>query len=267
MPHPINCGTYSYTMLSFVEACGHIAANGFGGVYAHSFRTERSGGAPLPVAEARRAFADLGLTPTVAMSGSPNLKVGVDAAVDRYRKLADAGTALGIRWMQDCDVLLDERDAYVDVVRRAADYAESKGMAITMKPHGGFAMTIADLIDIHERVNHPAFGICLDPGNIIYYSVGEHRPETDLAELAPLVTTVIVKDCVIRDGEPDVMIVPGEGLVDFETVFGTLFDAGFDGPFSVEKVPGKSVDELDANFRLALQFIRKQLERCAASGG
>ena len=267
MPQPINCGTYSYTMLNFVEACGHIAANGFGGVYAHSVHRERSGGAPLPIDEIRRTFTELGLTPTVAMSGSPDLRVGVDAAVQRYRKNSDAGHALGLRWLMDCDVSRDELDAYVDVVRRACDYVASKGLAITMKPHGGFAMTIADLIDVHDKVNHPAFGICLDPGNIIYYSVGKHRPETDLAELAPRVTTVIVKDCVIRDGEPDVMIVPGDGLVDFDTVFDVLFDAGFDGPMSVEKVPGESVEELDSNFRRALQFIRKQLERRAVSGG
>ena len=267
MPNPISCGTYSYTMLSFIEACGHIAANGYDDVYAHGLNYERSGGSHLQIDEARRAAADLGLTPTVAVVGSPSLKNGIDAAVERYKKLVDAGAAFGVRWLLDMGSQRDEAEAYIDLMRSACDYAESKGLAITMKPHGGICLTIAELTQVHEQVNHPAFGICLDPGNIIYYTVGRHRPEQELAALAPHVTTVIVKDCVIRDGEPDVMIVPGEGLVDFDTVFGTLFDAGYDGPFCVEKVPGESAEELDANFRLALQFIRKQLTQRTVSGG
>ncbi len=34
----------------------------------------------------------------------------------------------------------------------------------------------------------------------------------------PVVTTAIIKDCLLRDGKPDVLITPGEGLVEMAFV-------------------------------------------------
>ena len=119
---------------------------------------------------------------------------------------------------------------YFELMRQAAPHAAEMGVNITMKPHGGISLTVEDLIDADGKVNHPAFGICYDPGNIIYYTKGDLRPETDVATIAPKVTTTIIKDCVVEDGVPDVMVTPGEGLVDFETVLNGLVNGGFDGP-------------------------------------
>ena len=44
------------------------------------------------------------------------------------------------------------------------------------------------------------FWICLDPGNIIYYSDGRRLPTEGLARLAPAVNCIIFKDCVIEPG-------------------------------------------------------------------
>ncbi len=102
----------------------------------------------------------------------------------------------------------------------------------------------------------PAFGICYDPGNIIYYTRGKERPETHVSEVAPLVTTGIIKDCVLRDDIPDVMITPGEGLVGFDAVLSALVEGGFRGPLYVECVGGESLDEVDQNVRRTLVYIQ-----------
>ena len=95
-----------------------------------------------------------------------------------------------------------------------------------------------------------------DPGNIIYYSKGEERPEMHVDAVAPLVTTAIIKDCVVRDGVPDVMVTPGEGWVDFQRVLSSLVGAGFDGPLYVECVGGDTLEEIDANVRQTYRFLQ-----------
>jgi sugar phosphate isomerase/epimerase len=70
------------------------------------------------------------------------------------------------------------------------------------------------------------------------------------------VTTVIIKDCIVKDGKPDVMITPGEGLVDFKKVVGGLIAAGFKGPLYVECVGGKTVAEINTNVRRTLDFVK-----------
>jgi len=150
-------------------------------------------------------------------------------------------------------------------LRRTAPHAEQAGVRITLKPHGGITLTVEDLARAHREVGHRAFGICYDPGNLIYYTKGARRPETGIAAIAPAVSTVIIKDCVLRDGEPDVMVTPGEGLVDFRRVLGGLVDAGFQGPLYVECVGGKSPDEIDANLRATRTFVAEILRGAAGA--
>ena len=47
-----------------------------------------------------------------------------------------------------------------------APYAEAHGLGISMKPHGT-CLTNSDLLAVHAAVGHAAFGICMDPGNIL----------------------------------------------------------------------------------------------------
>jgi sugar phosphate isomerase/epimerase len=93
--------------------------------------------------------------------------------------------------------------------------------------------------------------------------VGRNGPRptspTHVAEVAPLVAACIIKDCVIIDGVPDVMVTPGEGLVDFGAVLSALMAAGFDGPFYLECVAGTTLDEIHRNVCRSLDFVRDTL--------
>ena len=92
-----------------------------------------------------------------------------------------------------------------------------------------------------------------------------------VAEVAPLVTTVIVKDCLLRSSprgspqgsppgvQPDVMVTPGEGLVDFPALLSALAEGGFQGPLYLECVGGETIDEIDANVRRTLAFLKEAL--------
>ena len=259
----LGCTTRPYSSLSFAEACARIAEAGYSdvAVFANEGQVPvRSDSSPDEVAAAREAAAQAGVQPSMLI-GRTRLDLGLEAAIEDYKRLIDNAAALGTKWLLDCGTGKPEWfDDFFQVMREAAPYAEEKGMAITLKPHGGVTLTAQDLIDAYEKVNHPGFGICYDPGNIIYYTKGEQRPETALDEVAPTVNTAIIKDCTLHDGQPDVMVTPGEGLVDFEKVLGGLIAGGFRGPLYLECVGGKEIEEIHANVRATRSFIRQILE-------
>ena len=265
----VGCTTRPYSAVSFPEACERIADAGytdvavFANVIDESRRAVpvRSDSTPDEVAAARKAAADAGLKPSMLI-GSTKLNMGLDAAVEDYKKLIDNAAALGTKWLLDCGTGKEELfDDYYALMRRAAPHAQQAGVNITLKPHGGITLTVKGLIDAYQKVNHPAFGICYDPGNIIYYTRGELRPETDIDKVAPLVTTGIIKDCAIEDGKPDVVVTAGDGLVNFDKVLSGLVSGGFRGPLYVECVRGKELNEIDKNVKFTLKFVKDILAK------
>ena len=258
MKHTIGCTTRPYGSLTFTEACEHIAAAGYTdvAVFANDGQVPvQADSTDAEIAETRKAASAAGLTPSMLI-GSTKLNLGLEAAVDDYKRLINNAAALGTKWLLDCGTGNEAHYAdYFELMRQAAPHAAKMGVNITMKPHGGISLTVQDLIDADAEVNHPAFGICYDPGNIIYYTKGDLRPETDVAIAAPKVSTTIIKDCVVEDGVPDVMVTPGEGLVDFETVLSGLVSGGFEGPLYVECVGGTAVDEINKNTKATLKFV------------
>ena len=258
MKYTIGCTTRPYGSLTFAEACEHIAAAGYTdvAVFANAGQVPvQANSTDAEIAETRKAAADAGLVPSMLI-GSTKLNLGLEAAVDDYKRLINNTAALGTKWLLDCGTGNEAHYAdYFELMRQVAPHAAEMGVNITMKPHGGISLTVQDLLDADEKVNHPAFGICYDPGNIIYYTKGDLRPETDVAIAAPKVTTTIIKDCAVEDGVPDVMVTPGEGLVDFETVLNGLVSGGFDGPLYVECVGGTTVDEINRNTKATLKFV------------
>ena len=227
----------------------------FGRDVVHSQSTRQS------VSQARQLAAGAGLNPSMLL-GRVQLDLGDKAAADDYRALIDNAALLGATWLLDCGTAQEALYAdYVTVMRQAAPHAQAAGITITLKPHGGITLTTADLIDVYRQIDHPGFGLCYDPGNIIYYTRGDERPETHVSDVAPLIATGIVKDCILVDGKPDVLVTPGEGLVDFPTVLSALVAGGFDGPLYLECVGGQEIGEIDRNVRRTLPFIHDALPR------
>ncbi len=249
----IGCTTRPFRGSSFAESCKYIAEAGYTDV---AFVSVKSGNTAEELAQTRKTAIDAGLNPSMALS-SPKMNLGLDAAVDEFNKHIDNAAKIGVKWLVELGIGDPKYyDDYYELMRRCSLYAQQAGVNISLKPHGGISLTVQDLIDSFNKVNHPAFGISYDPGNIIYYTVGKLRPETDIDKIAPMVTTMIIKDCVIKDGKPDVMVTPGEGLVDFEKVISGLVAGGFRGPLYVECVGGTEIDEIRANVKSTLKFVK-----------
>jgi sugar phosphate isomerase/epimerase len=241
------------------EACRRIAAAGYTDVALFSGVTTES--SHEDVVAVRQIVADAGLAPSMLLARAP-LDLGLEPAIAAYRQLIDHAKTLGASWLLDLGASQEMlRDRYVSLMRQVAPYAQQAGVGISVKPHGGITRTTDDLVALHDAVGHPAFGICYDPGNIIYYTQGAEGPEDNISRVSPLVTTGIIKDCVVRGGVPDVMITPGEGWVDFHVVLSSLVVGGFRGPLYLECVGGKTIDEIDRNVHWTWHYVAEILAR------
>jgi len=258
--HTIGCTTRPYESLTFSEACDHISAAGYTevAVFANAGQNlVRADSTSSEIGEASRAAANAGLTPSAVMGSVRYLDEGLDVCLNDYKRLIDNAAVLGAKWLLDCGTAIEAHyEDYYELMRRAAPHAAEAGVTIALKPHGGISLTVQDLLTADNEVRHSAFGICYDPGNIIYYTKGRGRPESDIAVIASKVTTVIIKDCIVKDGEPDVMVTPGEGLVDFERVVDGLMAGGFDGPVYVECVGGSTLNDINVNIESTLKFVK-----------
>ena len=257
--HVIGATTRPYSKLTYEEAFDRIARAGYSdvAVFANAGQVPvRSESTESEVAAVRMAADNAGVTPSMLLAKT-RLGEGLEAAEEDYRRLVDHAAALGVRWLLELGTgNEDHYDDYFELMRRAAGWAEERQIQISMKPHGGISLTAENLLSAHQRVGHDAFGICFDPGNIIYYTLGERRPEADVGPVASAVTTFIVKDCVVEEGQADVMVTAGDGLVDFPSVLGQLLTAGFEGPLYVECVSSVEPAQVDRDLAHTLGYVR-----------
>ena len=187
---------------------------------------------------------------------TPALERGVDGAADAYKQLLDNAAALGSRWILELGTGREEfYPIYPEVMRRAAAHAATLGIGISLKPHGGISLTARELIALCQQVDHPAFAVSYDPGNIIYYTKGAVRPEDEVEQITSRTSTLIIKDCALYGDKADVMVTAGDGLVDFSFAIGTLREGGFRGPMYVECVGSTEPDEVDADLKRTHAYI------------
>lgn len=100
---------------------------------------------------------------------------------------------LGVDTLVDMGTTVPEHyDRYIELMRTGAQIAHDLGVRIAVKPHGGLTRTCADLLSVLERVDHPAYRICLDPGNLVHHAGA--APLEDMESVAPYVIAVGVRD-------------------------------------------------------------------------
>ncbi len=249
---------------SYDQACKSIAHAGYEEVSVYSNAGKipvRSDSSEDEIKETAEITKKYGLSATMLL-GSPRLDMELEDAIADHRKLIDSASKLGVKWLMNGGTENPSLyDKYYEIIRQTAPYAEEKNIQLLLKPHGGLGLTGKDLARAVEIVNSPAFRICYDPGNIIYYTKGKVRPESDVDDVAELVTFCIIKDCIIKeDGNPDVWILPGEGLVDFPVVLGKLVKAGFSGPLHVECLGGTELDDVDERAWKTREWLEKIIE-------
>jgi len=189
-----------------------------------------------------------------------DIRKSVPAAIDEMRKIIDNLHTCGCPGLLLGGIgnpaLVDD---YYKVVAESCDYAASKGVGISVKPHGGVNATGPECRTIVEKVGHKNFGIWYDPGNIYYYSDGVLDPVDDSKLVDKLVVGMSVKDFM----PPKVVdITPGTGKVDFPKVMANLKKGGFKrGPLIVECLSPGDVSFVNAEARKTRLFLEEMMRR------
>jgi len=183
----------------------------------------------------------------------PSLDLEPGEAVCRFEREMARAKDVGLKYFILCGTANENKyQQWYSVVERCLDSAGEHGVTLLLKPHGGISSLGQDLLRAVERLAHPSFGICYDPGNIYYYT--GQSAEEDLPAVASKVRAMCIKD-ETGGKHGEVMFTPGTGLVDFKRIFSTLNDAGFSGPCWVECLGGTTVEELNTEAKKAYNFI------------
>jgi sugar phosphate isomerase/epimerase len=144
-------------------------------------------------------------------------------------------------------------EAYYKIVAECCDYAEAKGVGLSVKPHGGSNANGALCRKIIDRIAHKNFRLWYDPGNIFYYSDGKLDPADDAAAVDGVVAGMSVKD--FRPPK-EVEITPGTGSVNFAKVLSRLQQGGFThGPLVVECLDRGDLAHVNAEAVKARRFL------------
>lgn len=185
-----------------------------------------------------------------------NPELPLDDAISDTRQQIDHAKFLKLEWLLTFGVDKKEYyEKYYQMMADAADYAQSAGIKLVMKPHGGSSGTADEIELTLRKVNRPNFKIWYDAGNIVYYDGKD--PVEELKPIVQYVTGFCAKDCAEKHGK--VMIAFGTGRADFPGVFKVLKAGGFNGPIFVECAAGTTYEEVTAGARANREFLEQAI--------
>jgi L-ribulose-5-phosphate 3-epimerase len=192
---------------------------------------------------------------------------------DRERRLDSLRRAVGIARALDANLVslwsgaADEQapadvlmDRLVNGCRRLCDHAAAAGVRLAFEPEPGmFIDTMCRFAELHQRVDHPSFGVTIDVGHL--HCQGETPIADYLRRWSRLLWNVHIED--MRRGVHDHLML-GAGEIDFAPVLRTLEEIGYAGSVHVE-LSRHSHDAVDTA-RRALAFLRNCPSRaCSAA--
>jgi sugar phosphate isomerase/epimerase len=238
LAYQIGCYTRPWDQLEYRVALDGIAEAGFkyAGIMTakgKSWVMVTLDSTPEEVSTIANEVAKRGLKTISLYAGDFPVSKSVAAGIAGLKKLIDYSTLLGcpnllLGGTGDAKLVLD----YYKVVAECCDYAASKKVGLSVKPHGGQNATGPQCRKLIDQVGHKNFRLWYDPGNIFYYSDGKLDPVDDSATVDGLVVGVSVKDF---KPPKEVAVTPGTGLVNFQKVMAKLKAGGFrSGPLVVE---------------------------------
>lgn len=118
----------------------------------------------------------------------------------------------------------------VDECKRLADHAAERNVRLAFEPEPGmFIDTMDKFSELHDRVNHPYFGLTLDVGHLV--CLGELPVSDHIRRWKDWLWNVHIED--MKAGVHDHLMF-GEGEVDFVDVFAGLKGINYAGLVGVE---------------------------------
>jgi sugar phosphate isomerase/epimerase len=146
---------------------------------------------------------------------------------------------------------LELMERLVHRCRRLCEYAARREVVLAFEPEPGmFIDTMARFTELHERVDHPAFGLTLDIGHL--HCMGEVPIADHLRRWKDRLWNVHIED--MRRGVHEHLMF-GEGEIDFREVMEALREIGYAGGVHVE-LSRHSHDAVETA-RHAIEFLKR----------
>ena len=161
-------------------------------------------------------------------------------------------TAIGGHASQD-----EDARGFLENVGELADAAKEADVVVGLEIHGDIMASGELTAPLLERIGRQEIKVNYDTANVEFY--GGARAVDDLPSIASALVHVHLKDTT---GGKGVWNFPalGDGTVDFGRVLGTLEEAGYTGPLSVELEfegePWPSLEEVNASMRRSYEHLR-----------
>lgn len=158
-------------------------------------------------------------------------------------------------------------DAFAEKYRQVGVEAGKRGLVVSIKPHTGNTATAGVIADTLKQIGSPHIVGSYDPGNVRFYEGIE--PSVDFPDIAAKTVSLVAKDHRGARAESDFPI-PGEGDVDFPTIFATLRSVNFTGPVIVERLDGDGTFNANSPIEVLDERVvaaRKNLEQLLVQAG
>lgn len=237
---------------------------------------------PVEIAKrVRRTCEKSGLTPVSYCVGAELLLPPrkQKQTVAELKKQIDVAATLGVRsTRQDVtrgfpadwtgkQTFAEALKVVVPALRELADYAQEKGVILTLENHGFYMQAATRVEKLLKTVNHPNYRLTLDMGNFLCVN---DDPVAAVERLVPWAVMVHAKDFFVR---PKKTMPPsgwfatptpislrgaivGHGAIDIPAQLKLLKKAGYQDVLSLEfegmEEPLKAVD-------LGLEYLRREL--------
>lgn len=183
------------------------------------------------------------------MTVAGGLKLNDDASVESYISTLDVMQELGIPIFFTSASGEDDHDRAAGMLREMAEEAARRSVVISLETHPPYCENAEGMLRTMNAVDHPGLRVNFDTANIFYYNEGLDSAD-ELESVVDYVASVHLKDT--DGGFKSAQFPPlGQGVVQFERIFGTLADAGFNGPLTLE-LEGPVMRDLDVDGRHAV---------------
>jgi sugar phosphate isomerase/epimerase len=235
----IACMTLPYSAFSLERALEGIRSSGYRSV-AWGTTHRDSSGAARPVlavdspsseaAQLARRCRDMGLEPV--MMFSTVFLESPDASDGHLRRIEQAAAAKIPFVLTFGRTRPGEYQAFVNNLKTIAPRAESSGVTIVIKQHGGNTATGQDCARILADVGHPSIKICYDAGNVLDYE--NHDPLPDIQTCWRDIRAFAIKDH--RNTPKDEDCAPGFGEIDHYKLLTPVLHTGLTMPLACENI-------------------------------
>ena len=208
------------------------------------------------IAKVQADLKEYGLTATSLLGGC---NVNSDTVVNDFQSTLNAASEMGVGVIF-VSVHAGEADRKVvyDRLRKIGENAAPLDVKVCLETHPDMAHNGDIALETMNGVDHPNICINFDTGNVYYYN-HDVDAVTEVKKILKHVGAVHLKD---TNGGYRTWHFPtlGEGVVEYKSVFDTLNDAGFYGPFTMELegIEGEDLDEDGVKARVAdsLQHLK-----------